>query len=110
MQAHRAGRRFDVSHRSLGSPGIGWIDEDANTRDGGDQFAQKFQPLCRQLLRVEIDPRQIAARPCEARDKAKPDWVFGDDEDAGNCRCCCLRHERHRRASARHDHCDLSAD
>ena len=50
------------------------------------------------LLGIEIDPRQIAARPREARDKAEPDWVFGDDEDGGECRGCCLGRERHRRA------------
>src|SRR5262249_29906980 len=71
---------------------------------------QEFQPLCRQLLGVEIDPRQIAARPRETRDKAKPDWVFADDEDSGDCRGCCLGRERHCWASGRDDHCDLSVN
>ena len=42
---------------------IGRIDEHGNTRGSGHQFAQKFQPLRRQLAGKKIDTGQVAARP-----------------------------------------------
>ena len=46
---------------------------------------------------------QIAARPGEAGDKAKPDRVLVDDEDDGDCRGCRLGRECGRRSCGR-DH------
>src|SRR5262249_52475390 len=110
LQSHGAGSRVRVFQRDLRNPGIVRIDEYRHPRGYGYQLMQEFQALCRQLLGVEIDPRQIAARPRETRDKAKPDWILGDDEDGGVCRGGCLGRDRHRRASRRNDHCDLSAN
>ena len=42
---------------------------------------QKCQPLRVELSREEIDPRQVSARPAEARDETKLDRVFADAED-----------------------------
>jgi hypothetical protein len=55
-------------------------------RGCGHQRTQEFQPLCRQLRGEEINAGQVAARPGEARDQTKPDWVFGDHEDDGDRR------------------------
>ena len=57
---------------------IGRIDEHGNASSTGHQLTQEFQPLCHQLGREKIDPRQVAARPGEARDQTEPDRVFGD--------------------------------
>ena len=42
---------------------------------------QKRQPLCLQLVREKIDPRQVAARPGKAGDETELDRVFADAED-----------------------------
>ena len=94
LQPHGASSRLHVSQRGLGIRSIGRIDEHGNTSGCGHQLTQEFQPLCRQLGREKIDARQVAARPGEARDKTKPDRVFGDTEDDGDRRGCCLGRER----------------
>ena len=42
---------------------------------------QKCKPLCAQLGREKIDPRQVATRPRETGDETELDWVFADAED-----------------------------
>ena len=74
---------FQVSQRGHRTRGIGRINDYGHTRDSGHQLTQEFQPLCYQLTRQEIDTRQVAARPSEARDKAKPNRVFGDENTTG---------------------------
>ena len=100
----------NVSQRSLGDRGVGRIDEHGNTSGPGHQLAQEFQPLCRQLDREKIDPRQVAARPGEAGNKTKLDRVVADDEDDGDRRGCRLGRERRRGASGRGDHRNPSAN
>jgi hypothetical protein len=73
----------------------------------GQQLMQEFQPLCRQLTTEKIDPCRVAAGPGEASDKTKPDRVFGDAEDDGNRRGCCLGRQRRCNTSGRGDYGDL---
>jgi hypothetical protein len=63
----------------------------------------------RQFRRKKVDAGQIAARPSEARDKAHPDWIFGDREDDRDRR---RRLGRSLRCgtSARGDHSDSPAN
>jgi hypothetical protein len=90
LQPHGASRRFHASQCRLGSRSIVRIDEHGHPRRTGHKLTQQLQPLRRQLGREKIDPRQVAARPGEARNKTKPDRVFGDDEDDGDRRGCRL--------------------
>ena len=99
-----------VSQRGLRIRGIGRIDEHGNASCCGHQFAQEFQPLCRQLGSEKIDACQVAARPGEAGDKTKLDRVFGDDEDDGDRRGCRLGRQRRSGTSGRDDHGDLPAN
>ena len=46
--------------------------------------------LCHQLAAEKIDTGHIAARPSEARDKAKLDRILADDENNWDCRGCRL--------------------
>jgi len=67
LQCHGAGSRFNASRH--GFPiGVGRIEERGNTNGSGRKLTQELQPLCRQLTREKIDPRQIAARPGKAGD------------------------------------------
>src|SRR5262249_24166698 len=70
LQSHGAGSRVRVFQRDLRNPGIVRIDEYRHPRGYGYQVMQEFQALCRQLLGVEIDPRQIA--PGRARLATRP--------------------------------------
>ena len=45
---------------------------------------QELHPLGGKLGEQHIEPREVAARPGEAGDKAQPDRVVGDDEDDGD--------------------------
>ena len=75
--------------------------------------SQEFKSLCRQLGAEEVDTRQIAARPREARDETKPDRVFANQKNDGDRRGrslrnpiagiagCCARPERPRRSTAK---------
>ena len=78
LQPHGASSRFHVSQCALGIRGIGRIDEHGHASRCGHQLTQELQPLCHQLSVEKIDPCQVAARPGEAGDKAKPDRIFGD--------------------------------
>ena len=66
---------------ALGSRDIGRIDQHSNANGLRHQLVQKRQPLCLQLTREKIDPRQVSARPGEAGDKTELDRVFADAED-----------------------------
>ena len=90
LQPHGAGSRLQVSQRRLVSRCIGGIDEHGNTSSTGHHLAQEFQPLCHQLGREKIDPRQVAAGPGEACDQTQPNRVFGNAEDDGDRRGCRL--------------------
>jgi hypothetical protein len=81
LQSHGEGSRFHVSQGGRRSAGIGGIEEHSHASRSGHQRTQEFQPLCHQLGIEKIDPRQVAARPGEARDKTKRDRVFGYEED-----------------------------
>src|SRR5215831_11410358 len=74
---------FYVLQCRLGSRGIGRIDQHGNAGSPRHQLSQQFQPLCRQLNYEKIDPRQVATRPGEARDKTMSDRVVPDDEHDG---------------------------
>ena len=71
---------------------------------------QQSKPLCRHLRTENLDACDVAARPVEAGDKAKPDRVFADDEDDGDRRGCRLGRERRSGASGRDDDRDLPAN
>jgi hypothetical protein len=105
LQPHGAGSRFHVSQRDLVT-GTGRIDQHGNTSGSGYQLTQEFQPLCHQLSTEKIDSCQVAAWPGEASDKARPDRVFGDDEDDGDRRGCRLGRKRRSGTSERGDHGD----
>ena len=47
---------------------------------------QKFQPLGHHLQIEEIDAGRVAARPREAGDKTKLDWIVAGAEDDRDCR------------------------
>ena len=68
---------------------------------------QETQPLCYHLHVEKIDAGRIAARPCEASDKTKPDRVFGDNEDDRDRSGCCLGRE-YRRDPRGRDHGNTS--
>jgi hypothetical protein len=55
LQAHCASSRFHLSQCRLGGRRTGRIDEHRDTRGRGQQFAQEFQPLRRQLGRENTD-------------------------------------------------------
>jgi hypothetical protein len=110
LQSEGAGSRFQVSQRGFCRRDIGWIDEHGNTSCSGHQFTQEFQPLCRQLIADEVDPRQIATGSGNAGDKAKPHRVFGHAKDDRDCRGCRLGRERRRGTSSRNYDGDLSAN
>ena len=76
MCSHDAGSGFHVSHRRLGVPSIGRVDEHGHPSGAGHQFTQEFQPLRNQLTAEKVDTRRVTARPGEAGDKTKPDRVF----------------------------------
>jgi hypothetical protein len=52
---------------------------------------REFKSLCRQLGAEEVDTRQIAARPREAREETKPDGVFANQKNDGDRRGRSLR-------------------
>jgi len=79
----------------------GRVDEHGDASCVRRQLAQQFQALCRQLTREKIDPCQVAVWPCQARDKAKLDRVFGRDEDDRDRRGCRPGCERWRNTSGR---------
>ena len=70
LQPHGAGGRFHVSQRGLGSRSIGRIDEHGHTSGSGHQFAQEFQPLCRQLATKKLTPVRLP--PGRARLATRP--------------------------------------
>ena len=76
----------------------------------GYQFTQKSQALGRQLGVEKVDPREIAARPGEARHQTKLDRIFANDEDDRDFRSCRLGRSRRRRPSGRSDHRSLAAN
>ena len=108
LQPHDASRRFHISRRGLGSDGIGRIGEHSNASCSGHKLAKEFQPLRHQLTTDPIDPCDVTARPTEAGDKAKSDWVFVDTEDNWNRRGCRLCRER--RGAGCDDHRNLPAN
>ena len=108
-QPHGASGRFRVSQCRPSIRLIGWIDEHGHPFGSGNKLTQEFQPLCHQLAIEDIDTCQIAARPRKARDKIKPDRVFGDRKEAGNRRGCRFDREC-RRGTCGRDHGDLSAN
>src|SRR5262249_54282875 len=57
-----------------------------------------------------IDAGGVAARPGEAGDETKLDWVFANDEYDRDGRCCSFGRERMNCAAGRDDHRHLSAD
>src|SRR5262249_16724722 len=57
------------------------------------QFVQKLQALCSHLSSEKINARRIAAWPGKAGDKSKPDRIFVDAKDDGDCCGCCLGSE-----------------
>src|SRR5262249_35863899 len=57
----------------------------------------------------KVDACQIAARPREAGDETKPDWIVGDGKDDGDRRGCSLGREGRDGAFGRGDHGNLSA-
>ena len=83
LQPYGASSRFHVSQCGFGIGGTCRIDEHGHASGRGHQLTQQFQPLCRQLGIEKIDSCQVAARPGEARDKTKPDRVFGDAKTMG---------------------------
>ena len=109
VQPHGASSCFHVSQRGLRTR-IHRIDKHCHTSRSGHQLTQEFQPLCCQLKIENIDACQVAVRPGEAGDKAKPDRVFGDDKDDGDRRGCRLGREWCYGASGRDDHSDLPAN
>ena len=62
--------------------------EHSNTNGLGHQVMQEPQSLCRQVSIEKIDPGRVAARPCEAGDKTKPDRVIADAKDDRGRRGC----------------------
>jgi hypothetical protein len=110
LQTDGASSRFHVSQCGFLSRSIGRIDEHGNTREAGYQLTQELQALCRQLRIEKINPCQIAARPGQAGDQAKPDRVFGGGEDDGDGRGCRFGCQHRSVTSGRGDHCDLSAN
>jgi hypothetical protein len=69
LQPHGASSRFRVSQRGFRNRTISRIDEHSNASGLGHQLTQQLQPLCRQLGGEQIDTRQVAAWPGEARDE-----------------------------------------
>jgi len=81
VQSYGTGSRWRVSFRGLGSRNVGRIDEDGDAGRSGYQLVQERQLLRHQFGIEEIDPRQVAARSGEARDKTEPHRVFAGDEE-----------------------------
>ena len=108
LQPHAANSRFHTFQCGRSTRRTGRIDEHGNTSDPGHHLTQEFQPLCRQLDRENVDPRQVATRPGEAGDQTKLDRVFAGKEDDGDR--CGRRFGREcgRNTSDRGDHGDLS--
>ena len=75
----------------------------------GTTARKELQPFSRQLGREEIDSGRVATRPREARDKAKPDRIFGNQEHDGGRRGRLGRSHRSGRAGGG-DHVDLAAN
>ena len=62
----------------------GRIEEHSDAAGPWHQVMQELHPLGGKLGEQHIEPREVAARPGEAGDKAQPDRVVGDDEDDGD--------------------------
>ena len=109
LQPHGAGSRFHVSHRGLGSRGIGRIDEHGHTSGRGHQFAQEFQPLCRQLPLKKLIPVRLP--PGRARLATRPSLTGSSatTKTMGIVVVAALAANAER-TSGRDDHGDLSAN
>src|SRR5262249_8113439 len=105
-----ASRRLDVSQGRLGRRYVGGIDEHGHPSQVAHQLAQKLQPFCPQLIRENVNPGQVAARPGEARDETSSDRVVADAENDGNGRGCCLGREPRQMSPGGRDHCDAAAN
>jgi hypothetical protein len=68
-----------LSQDRLGHRGCG-INENSNLYGPRHKRTQQFQPLRCDLSNQIIDPCNVPAWPCEARDQTKPDRVFTDGE------------------------------
>jgi hypothetical protein len=109
LQAHGASSRFYLSQCRLGLVRTGRINEYRDTRGLGQQLAQEFQPLCRQLGREETDAGQIPGRPSEAGNEANSHRVITGHEDDGDRRRCRLGCE-YRRYTGRSDYGNLTTN
>jgi hypothetical protein len=56
-------------------------------------LAQEFEPFCCQFASEPIDACQVAARPREAGDKTRVDWVFSANENNRDYHGCGLDRE-----------------
>src|SRR5262245_60045564 len=75
LQPHGASNCSHISQYGISAGSIPRIDEHGNTNSSGHQRPQEFQPLCRQLIRENVDSRQVATRTCFADNQAKADRV-----------------------------------
>jgi hypothetical protein len=94
LQAHRTCCRFHVSHRGLGDRRIVRFDQQGEARGCRHHVAQQLEPLGCHLRREPVDAGQIAGRPRETCDQAKPDRIIGDDENDRDRRGRILGRER----------------
>jgi hypothetical protein len=88
LQAHGAGRRFQVSQNQLGIRRIGRVDQRRHAGRRGHQFTQQFQSFRRQFAGEKVRSGEIPTRAREAGDKTELDRVGADVKDDGD-RCGC---------------------
>src|SRR5262245_15413349 len=86
LQPHGACSRFYVFHGGFCIRTTDRIDEHGHTTRCRYQLSQQLEPLCSQLGIENIDTRQVATRPAEARNKTESDRVFSNHEDDGDRR------------------------
>ena len=110
LQSEGARGLWYVAERGLGSRGIGRIDQHGNANGLGHQLMQKPQPLGHNFTLEIIDPRRVATRPRQTRNKTELDWVFGDTEHYWDGRGRSFRGERSGSAAQRDNSAHMTTD
>jgi hypothetical protein len=88
---------------------IVWINQHADHGRFWNRFTQKLETLGHELVDQKSHARHVSARPIEAVDESKLDWIRPKRENNRNCSRCSLGCHC-RRGCIRHDQVDLSAD
>ena len=110
LQPNGVRRRIHVSNDTVGPLGIGRVDEQGNATCSGHKLMQNAESFCQQLANDEIEPGRISARPCEARDKTKFDWIVSDTEHDRDGRGGLFGRKRRGGATRHCDHIHSAAD